>query len=565
MLTAVAAIVMLGLLIFVHELGHFLAFKLTGVKVLKFSLGFDPVLFKRQIGETSYQLGAIPIGGYVRPLGEQDYDEIAPEDRGRALGDKPLWARAFAFFAGPAMNLVFPVFLFWLVYSLPGEEISNRVGMTLPGRPAAAAGILPGDRITAVDGVPIQYWTDVQDAVSSRPGKTFPVEVDRHGARQVFTVTAEPSKELNRLGEEQIHGRVGILSSVFDARVAVPLDDSPAAKAGLKSWDLVRAVNGKKVRDWLELRDAFEAAGRGAVTLTVARRDDAEIKIDKKGRKDRSAAKVTELTVTVDSPGTAAGAGIDTANSYVRDVEPGTPAETAGIKPGDRIVAIDGRPAPYWGSLEEHFRRDPEKVFELTLARGAATVTAAVKLLKRTERDEMKQEVIYYDLGARNDASFADGETVGRPLTPGRGLRESLNMTAEIIRTTYVAVYRLATGKLSLKTVGGPIMIFGMAGAVVEKGALPYLWFMGLISINLGIMNLLPVPILDGGHLMLAAIEAVRRKPLSLRARVIANYAGLTLLAALFILVFKNDIERYWDSIAGFFARLLTIFGGSSK
>jgi regulator of sigma E protease len=552
-LTVVAAIVMLGLLIFVHELGHFLAFKAIGVKVLKFSLGFDPVLFKRQIGETSYQIGWIPIGGYVRPLGEHDDDEVAAEDRGRAVGDKPLWARSIAFAAGPVMNLMFPVLIFCVVYSLPGEEISSRIGMVVDGMPAKAAGMMAGDRVVEIDGKKVEYWSDLLEMISERPGRTFPVVVQRQAQRVPLEVTAEAVREVNRLGDEITVGKIGVVSSVYDTRVVVTDPETPAAAAGVLSWDAVRMVNGKKVKDWIEFRDTFEAAGSGEVSLVVERRDETTAKTGKKGKKDRSTAKIGEIKLAVKSPGTLQAAGLDTAQVYVRDVEPGSPADTAGVRPGDKVISVDGRPVGYWHVLGEAFRRDPDKTFEIVFGRGAGTFSASLKMLKRTERDEFKQEYVYYDLGAANDSEFAEGETVQRPFSISQGIARAFETTGEIIRVTYLAVFKLVTGKLSLKTVGGPIMIFDMAGTVAKKGAMSYFWFMGLISINLGIFNLLPIPILDGGHLMLAAIEAVARRPLSRRVRMATTYVGVAFLASMFILVFKNDLERYWDSIVGFF------------
>jgi len=544
---------MLGLLIFVHELGHFLAFKAIGVKVLKFSLGFDPVLFKRQIGETSYQIGWIPIGGYVRPLGEHDDDEVAAEDRGRAVGDKPLWARSIAFAAGPVMNLMFPVLIFCVVYSLPGEEISSRIGMVVDGMPAKAAGMMAGDRVVEIDGKKVEYWSDLLEMISERPGRTFPVVVQRQAQRVPLEVTAEAVREVNRLGDEITVGKIGVVSSVYDTRVVVTDPETPAAAAGVLSWDAVRMVNGKKVKDWIEFRDTFEAAGSGEVSLVVERRDETTAKTGKKGKKDRSTAKIGEIKLAVKSPGTLQAAGLDTAQVYVRDVEPGSPADTAGVRPGDKVISVDGRPVGYWHVLGEAFRRDPDKTFEIVFGRGAGTFSASLKMLKRTERDEFKQEYVYYDLGAANDSEFAEGETVQRPFSISQGIARAFETTGEIIRVTYLAVFKLVTGKLSLKTVGGPIMIFDMAGTVAKKGAMSYFWFMGLISINLGIFNLLPIPILDGGHLMLAAIEAVARRPLSRRVRMATTYVGVAFLASMFILVFKNDLERYWDSIVGFF------------
>ncbi|MBI5526445.1 MAG: RIP metalloprotease RseP [Deltaproteobacteria bacterium] len=553
MLTVVAAIVMLGLLIFVHELGHFFAFKAIGVKVLKFSLGFDPVLFKRQIGETSYQIGWVPIGGYVRPLGEHDDDEVAVEDRGRAVGDKPLWARSIAFAAGPVMNLVFPVLIFWVVFSLPGHELSSRVGMIIAGMPAETAGMMAGDRVVEIDGKKVEYWSDLLETISERPGRTFPVVVSRHGQRIPLNVTAEAVREVDRLGDEVTVGKIGVVSSVYDARVVVTGPETPAAEAGILSWDAIRAVNGTKAKDWIEFREAFEAAGSGSVTLQVERRDETTVKTGKRGRKDRSTAKTSELTLVVKSPGTVLGAGLDTAQVYVRDIEPGSPADTAGVKPGDKVISVDGRSVGYWHVLGEMFRRNPDKTFEIVFGRGASTFSASLKMLKRTERDEFKQEYVYYDLGAANDSDFTEGETVRRPFSISQGIIRAFETAGEIIRVTYLAVFKLVTGKLSLKTVGGPIMIFDMAGTVAKKGAMSYFWFMGLISINLGIFNLLPIPILDGGHLMLAAVEAIARRPLSRRVRMFTSYVGVAFLASMFVLVFKNDIERYWDSIMGFF------------
>jgi regulator of sigma E protease len=532
---------MLGVLIFVHELGHFLAFKAIGVKVLKFSLGFPPVMIQRKFGETVYQLGWIPIGGYVSALGETDMEGVASEeDKKRALMSRPPWQRIITFMAGPAMNLALPLLLYWLVFAFPGHELSSRVGMTMEGMPAQAAGIIPGDRIVSVEGRETRYWLELQAAISARPGLDTRLTVVRGGSRFDLSVRPEPQVEKSKLGETRTEGRIGISPYAPEARLHLVGGSPPAAHSGLLDWDLVKAVNGRPVQDWFQFAEAFEAAGRGLVELKVER-------MPSKAGPGEAAA------VRFDSPGTLAGAGIDSAGTYIRRVDPGSPAEAAGISAGDRVVSADGRRILHWGSLESVFRKDPEKAFELVLARGASIYTASVKLQKKAEKDEFKQEYVTWSLGAHNDVNYTGGETVNHGFQPLRAVRESVSNTLEVIRVTYVAVYQLITGKLSIKTVGGPIMIFDMAGTVAKKGAATYLWFMALISINLGIFNLLPVPVLDGGHVLLSLIEAVSRRPLTMRIRMISTYAGLAFLVSMFVLVFKNDIERYWDSIAGFF------------
>jgi regulator of sigma E protease len=556
-LTIVAAIVMLGILVFVHELGHFLAFKLIGVKVLKFSLGFPPAMVQKQVGETVYQIGWVPIGGYVKALGENDTDEIKPEDRGRSMMDKPPWQRIFTFVAGPAMNLLFPILLYWVVFGLPGEELSSRVGMIMEGMPAAAAGLQPGDRVVEVAGRKVSYWTDLQESISSRPAMDTPVKISRAGREFGITIRPEAIVETNKLGEKSTEGRIGISPFSPEARIYVTDEKGPAAAAGVKSWDLVTAVNGKKVQDWFQFRDAFDAAGAGRVELTLERPQDeagVQARIARHGKPESvQPRKSAEIKAAFVSQGTLAGDGLESAGTFIRRVEPDGPADKAGIKSGDRMVYIDGKKVNYWGTVEDSFRRDPEKEFELVLARAGSTFQTKLRLLKKTEKDEFKQEQVTWTMGAWNDVNYTGGEYLNHGFQPLRAARESILSTVEVIRVTYVAVYRLITGKLSLKTVGGPIMIFDMAGTVAKKGLATYLWFMALISINLGIFNLLPVPVLDGGQVMLTGVEWISRKPLSMRMRLVTNYIGLAFLGFMFVLVFKNDIERYWDSITGFF------------
>lgn len=354
--TFVSFIVVLGILIFVHELGHFLVAKLFKVKVLKFSLGFGPKLVSKTIGETEYLISAFPLGGYVKMLGESP-DEIGDEnEQERSFAARPVWNRFFIVLAGPVFNLLFSVFLFFLIFlvmGVPENRDTTLIGAVSAGSPAEQAGVQVDDRIVGIDGQPVDSWRDVLTIVSTSEGKELTFTMLRDQQEMVIPITPRLDSVTNVFGEE------------------------------------------------------------------VERR---------------------------------------------------------------HMVGI------------------------------------------------VKKELIEY-------------QRVG----PIKALQAGIWQTWMFIYLTFMGVVKIIQNVVPASELGGPILIAQLAGEQARAGWLNLAHFMGLLSVNLGILNLLPIPVLDGGHLVFLTLEGIRRKPLNERAQILAQQVGIALLGTLMLFVFYNDIVRIFS------------------
>ena len=346
----IGIIIVLGVLIFFHELGHFLCAKAFGVGVEKFSLGFGPKLVSKTVGRTEYCISAIPLGGFVKMVGEQPDEEIDPADQPLSFTHKSVGRRMIIVAAGPVFNFVLAVLIFFFVFGISGLMVLQPViGEVKADSPGQAAGLQAGDRIVGIGGETIENWSEMAQVISESGGRALNVVVER--------------------GKETIEMQI----------------------------------------------------------------------------------------------------------------------------------------APEKQSLEN--------IFGETQHRFVIGITAA-------------------------------GETSTKRLGPVEAFKESILRTYLIAKLTIVSVVKLIQGAVSVKTLGGPIMIAQMAGEQAEQGAVNLLFFIALVSINLGILNLLPIPVLDGGHLMFFSIEAITRRPVSLKTREIAQQVGILLLMMLMVFVFYNDIMR---------------------
>jgi len=540
-----AVVVLLGGLIFVHELGHFLVAKGLGVKVERFSIGFGPRLAGFTWGETEYRVAVLPLGGYVKMAGDDPSQEPAPGsmERGRGFLEQAPWRRLAISFAGPAMNLVFPFAIYFAIgLAQNGERVAGPVvGSVAPGSPAAAAGLRPDDRVRSVTapGAPpaeIRHFADLRDAVSPHPGEPLTFLVERGAERLSLTIVPATEDDSNPV-ERRTRGVIGVTPSYPAALVA------PAAglTSPLQPLDLVTAVEGRAVRNAGELSRALAAAGCRPVALEVRRGL----------RKERAPLSLVRVP-TCRPDGTAAVLPADpTVSAYLASVDAGSPAAAAGLARGDQLTAVNGHPVRSYRDLNLLAREfKPGAQVQLSLGDGR---TVAMTPEGEPFKDEVTSEprtrpVLGFHL---EDRVGIDGSgLVVEEVELQRGLGEIARLSAaqlwEVVRLTMLGLGKILSGEISFKAVGGPIMLFSIAAEAAAAGLGTYLFQMAIISVNLGLMNLLPIPVLDGGHIVTAVLEAVTRRRLSLRVREVANWVGLALLLTLMVFVFRNDIMRKW-------------------
>jgi regulator of sigma E protease len=535
-------ILLLGVLVTVHELGHFLVAKACGVKVLKFSIGFGPKLIGFTKGETEYQIALLPLGGYVKMAGDLPHEELSPEEASRGFLAQPPWKRGLIVLAGPAFNLIFPILIYFFVYLGPHQARSTLVRTVVPGQAAAAAGIRPGDRVRSVDGVETKTFGDMREVFVGRYERPVPVVVERDGQQVTFQVT--PQKKVDSTPIETVErGEIGVGADSPPAIVGVARG-SVAEQAGLRTFDRVLSVNGVKVEDEGQLEQTLDKLPEGTPLQLAVRRLDAVDAGAVMGRLPR----VVHVTVQKQAGAGLAALGAERADMYLAIVAPGSAAARAGIQPGDRVISIDGEPLESFQELQQKLSGLKDQPFTLVWRGAAGERTEKLAQAPLPSTDGMGNPSTPLALGVRgwlltpSDVPPADEVTVY--IGPGEALREAALIVPKIVGQMVKVLGGLFVGTVPLNTVGGPIMMYQMASKTAEQGLDSFLNLMALISINLGVMNLLPIPVLDGFHLLSAAWEGVRRRPIPVRVREVANMVGLALLIMLMLLAVKNDIMR---------------------
>jgi regulator of sigma E protease len=439
-LIVVLGILMLGVLVFVHEFGHFIVAKLAGVKVLKFSLGFGPRLISRKWGETEYMISAIPLGGYVQMFGETEREEeaepVSDEDRQRSFSEKPPSRRLAIIAAGPVMNLILPFLVLPVAYmvgvNMPAYfDQPACVGYVVPESPAYEAGLKKGDCVTAIGQNPVESWGQANKSLLEQAGSPPDVTVDR--------------------GQERFH-------------VTVP---------------------------------AREAAAEGLESLGILPRQEAVVGM----------------------------------------VAEGMPAEKAGLRPGDRIVAIGSEPISSWYELKGVLAKSEGQPQVFQVLRNGNLLKKVITPVTSTENGRTD-----YLIGIQRQM-----ETSFKRFAFPEAVKIGAGQAVEWVDLTLVFVKKLIFGNVSTKNIGGPITVVQWAGRAAQTDLSSILSMLAFLSIQLGILNLFPIPILDGGHLMFNFYELVFRRPLSLRVREIAQQVGLVLIVLLMALAFYNDIVRVFS------------------
>jgi regulator of sigma E protease len=437
LITFFAFAFVLGVLVFVHELGHFLAAKRVGIRVLKFQLGFNPTVISFRRGDTEYSIGALPLGGYVKMAGESPED-IERDDHGRVVRrsdeflSKSKWQRFQVLIMGPTMNIAL-AFVLSAIVLYQGAEVAFYedqppvAGVVLPDSPAAKAGVKTGDRFMSVADHKVDTWEQFFLAIASRPNREVPLRIMRNG--EEITLTATP------------------------------------------------VVNSAQTR--------FEIADIGV---------------------------------------------LPDVHPLVQSVSPGQRAEKAGIKPGDVVLTIDGKPITFSGHLRDAIAKHPEQPITLTIL-----------------RDGHEQQIVATPQKSGSIGLLGIGiADATKSIKPGvlEAIAMSGRKNVEYGSLIFQTVWGLLTRETSPKQLMGPVAIAQLSGESAQLGWIALFSLMAMISLNLGIVNLLPIPVLDGGHIFIMALEGIARRDFSIRVKEKMLLAGFVVLMMLMVTVIYNDLTR---------------------
>lgn len=430
LITLLAFAFVLGVLIFVHELGHFLAAKRVGIRVLKFQLGFNPTILSVKRGDTEYGLGALPLGGYVKMAGDSPDETLT--GRSDEFLSKSKWERFQVLIMGPTMNLLLALVVTAIVLYRGAEvpayqDMPPVVGTVMAGSPAAKSDLQPGDRILVVADRNVDTWEQFFIAIGSRPNRETSLTIQRDGREmeRVVTPVVPPGQSRFEIGD------IGVLPAV---------------------------------------------------------------------------------------------------HPHLQSVSPGEPGERAGLKAGDVILAVDGQPITFSTQLREAIAKHPEQPITLAILRDLAQQNITVTPARRGDIGLLG--VLLGD----ETRSFKPG--------PLEAIVLSAKRNVESAGLIFQTVWGLITRETSPRQLMGPVAIAQLSGESAQLGWIPLLSLMAAISLNLGLLNLLPIPILDGGHIFIMALEGVARRDFSARVKEKMLLAGFVLLMMLMVTVIYNDLAR---------------------
>ncbi len=529
-------VLLLGILIFIHELGHFAVAKWLGVKVEKFSIGFGPSLFARRVGETEYVIAALPLGGFVKMLGEIPDEELSPDEVGRAFNRRPVWQRIAIALAGPVMNLILPVFLIAAILMSGVPTITSRIGGVLPGSPAERAGFLEGDRVVAVAGESLWRWEDLDTLLRAPGDATLALDVERDGLVRKLELV-RPKDMAGAFSDAGLSWHAPV------ARLGVSDPASPAAQAALRTGDRIVALNGQPVANLFALE---------RLLATLSAPFEIELVRPLDGEQETVRTTVREL------PGepNLASLGLVAIGVRIAGVDPTSPAKRAGLQPGDVVLSLNGDLATTSEKVKSLIWGSGGTPIELVVLRDLQEVTISATPTERPIAVEGGTEThwgIGVSLGPSDEGAEYKDEVVRNPLV---ALARGAERTGEILVMIVGGIAQLVTGHVGMSSLSGPIGIGEIAADAYQASWQQFVWLMAVISVNLAILNLLPIPVLDGGQIVLAAAEGIKGSPLPARARDVAQTVGLSLILLLMGVAFWNDISRHWSGVVQFFSTL---------
>jgi regulator of sigma E protease len=599
----VLAVLGIGLVIFVHEAGHFVAARLCKVRVEVFSLGFGPRLFGWRRKGTLYQIAAVPLGGYVKMAGDDswmDAEDPAPD----SLGAKSVGQRFFIFSGGVLANLAFGIVVFPILFArgVPFDE--PLLGPPQPGSPAWQAGLPEGSRVLSVNGNPVYSFMHIPTEVALGPSERCELVLLEPGAAEPRRVELEP-----RYSEAEGIYSIGVGPAIDrEGRLEV-LPGSPASEAGLRSGDRLIDVLGeipelelwrrfrRVLTDGAPLRATFERDGEAfqvevlprpaaqaayarigvsaPVNLVADRRDsprtrgldllpgDRILSVD--GAPIFSASALSDALwkalgrahLTIARAGAERGLSLDLGGreavpaflsdlqialdgeSTVLAVSPGEPAWRAGLRDGDRVVRIDGAEVSNYQEITDRSRAAAASGRAMTFALLRSDPQSGEARALEIDVAPEPFHPLEYGLGPRI-ASY-----VFRVENPLLAIQVGIRSCWKFLQDTWLTLKGIVTARVSPKNLGGPIAIGVYAHSWASAGLSKFFFFLCILSINLAFINVLPIPLLDGGHLFFLLIEKIKGSPVSERVMNYSQLVGLVLIVSLFVFVFYNDVQRH--------------------
>ncbi len=545
--SVVGVVVLLGGLIFFHEFGHYIIAKLFGVRVEVFSLGFGKKIFRRQIGETEYCISLFPLGGYVKLMGDDPYKSVPAAEAHRAFSTQKLYKRFAIVSAGPLFNLLLAFVLFMVVFWFGQPMSGTRVGSVIVDSPAWDAGIRPKDRIAEVSGQKLQTWSELEDTLKNRLGEKVELVIERGNTELRIPYVVGKVRTKNAYGEdEEVGGIKGVMSTPLDPVIGISNPDSIAYKAGLRSGNLITKIGSRDIVVYEDINEALSAFWKNDSPLTIS------VKQGEEGNGPEKSFSVVLPALPaadkINALGLAGVLGIYPSELFVKKVSPDSPAEKGGLLAGDRMVSVAGLPIYNFESIVDSVQSEGAKgeTIPFIVERAGKLVTLSLKPIQTTQEDPLtRQPVTKFMVGFAPATVLHEPEYVSVIYhNPIQLISHSASETFLLAERMLISIAKLVTRKISVKNLGGPVLIATVAGRSLDAGIIPFLQMMALISINLFLLNLFPIPILDGGHLLFFIIEGIKGRPVSIRTMEIANQIGMVFILMLVGLTLFNDISR---------------------
>ena len=521
-LSIILVVVFISVLITIHEFGHLIVAKLSKIPVEVFSVGFGPTLLKRKVGETEYRLAAVPLGGYIKMTGEEEHAASTPGTAPQTAGgymDKPLGVRIAVIAAGPVSNLILGFLFLFAMYLGFGIKYFAPFADPAPDSPAAAAGLEPGDLVLFAGGETIPTYDAFEQAIERSAGQTLELQVLRGDQRLKLDY---PVPADTWFSEFQLGTVVGDVQT-----------GSPAAELGIAAGDTIVSVAGTTVTRWNQLTDIVRARAGERIGISWRREGGLlEDSITPALETDpQTGEKVGKIGVWVESPRRYVEPMILPVVGQVRKT---SPADRVGLREGDTITSLAGFEVKSWDDFTHLVATRGGKQTSITWKRGGEVYQDS--LVPGFETDQLT--------GQKAGEIGIWAELPRRRMSLPSAAWQAMSRTGYVVVQTFVILYNVVTRKLPGRAIGGPIMVAKIAYEGTTWGAEYFIALWALLSINLFVVNMLPVPVLDGGRILLDCIAGIRRRPLSEKELTWAANIGWLMIGALILFTVFNDILR---------------------